>query len=377
MANESYSDVWSKELDAWIKRQAYVIQQATRANVRSYKQPTVGTAAEQVGPVTYEINSDCSVTYKVRITDTQGATLMKDVQRIDALKRRLLATAAAIQKAMYANRYAHFLSDVLVNEDLVTQRDCLARHVLRYLTLVYMSVDWISIPPPHLAWTDLPKRMQDDRKVIDLIPDIIDSLKDLTRAVNDELDPRCRDEVDRSLVQMVMTTITGHLHHLKHHEHMLDRLRAEEVSQYPKLTDSLQETFSSARGMFLQAARRTVCRRKNGTLRTRVMSDISDELGLLCSTPDLDASQSIPRSRHNARAANARIQMNNLVERKCEAALFKLQALFDIYKVVYMATKLDRFFDLIQEIYDESFPKIRRERVLEAKKKESADGKEA
>lgn len=50
MANESYSDVWSKELDAWIKRQAYVIQQATRANVRSYKQPTVGTSAEQVGP---------------------------------------------------------------------------------------------------------------------------------------------------------------------------------------------------------------------------------------------------------------------------------------------------------------------------------------
>ena len=360
MTNESATDVWCKVVNADIRRQAHTVQTALNGKLRGFNQDT-GTAYADT--ISHAINSDGSITYKLRVVDTLGAAAIKDVRRVKSLRSQLLKAAAAVQQIQLRNRYAYQLGASKVWDDVTaTQRDCLARHVLRYLTLANMSVDWLIIPPPHRTTESLPPEAQLCREVIDAIPDINESLSDLVTTLKDELSPSFKGGIDGSFVEQILNTITGHLRHIHSREVMLSRMQAVGAGCYPDVSDAQLKHFNDARGLFLQAARRTVVRHANGALRTVVVQMIADEIRQRCVGA-------------GSRADVAIEQLVNMADRKCEAAMFKLRALQG--PILLQKGPSDKLLDLIQEIYDESFPALRRARIVEARKEESLDEEEA
>lgn len=360
MTNESTTDVWAKVFDANIRRQANTIRTGLNGKLRGFNQ-NAGTAYADT--ISHVVNSDGSITYKLRVVDTLGAAAIKDVRRVKSLRSQLLKAAAAVQQIQLRNRYAYQLGASKVWDDVTaTQRDCLARHVLRYLTLANMSVDWLIIPPPHRATESLPPEAQLCREVIDAIPDINASLSELVTALKDELSPSFKGGIDGSLIEQILNTITGHLRHIHGNKDMFSRMRAVGAGCYPDLSAANLKYFNDARGLFLQAARRTVVRHANGTLRTVVVQMIADEIRQRCVGT-------------GSRADVAIEQLVNMADRKCEAAIFKLRALQD--PPLLKMSPSDKLLDLIQEIYDESFPALRRARIVEARKKVSSNEKEA
>ena len=221
-----------------------------------------------------------------------------------------------------------------------------------------MSEKRIILRPPQSTTESRPAEEQLCREVIETMPGINSSRSDLVKAVKDELSPSFKGGIDGSVIEQILNTMTGHLRHIHGNKDMFSRMRAVGAGCYPDLSAANLKYFNGARGLFLQAARRTVVRHANGALRTVIVQMIADEIRQRCVGT-------------GSRADVAIEKMVNMADRKCEAAMFKLRTLQDP-PLLHMS-QTDKLLDLIQEIYDDSFPALRRARIVEARKLKYAE----